>query len=905
MVATGTMLGPYEILGLLGKGGMGEVYRAQDSRLGRTVAIKVVSDALASRGESRERFLREARLVSTLSHANIGRLYDIGNHNGTDFLVLEFLEGNTLNHRLQSGKLRLPEALAIAIDIASALDAAHNLGIIHRDLKPANVMLTRSGAKLMDFGLAKPTGLATDLISTMSLDSPLTRRGSVVGTLHYMSPEQVEGLELTPVSDIFSFGTMLYEMLAGKRPFEGNSMAALSAAILQYDPPPIRTINPALPVALERILRKCLIKDPHKRWKSAADLKDELSWISETDSQADGSISLATAQRRRYGMSRVWSAGFAILVLVSAALFFLMPRRPASSLEGPMRFSIYPPAQSGFTWEGEEGVSVSPDGEDLAFTVIDSNGKAHVWMRSIRSFSARKLQGTEDGLFPFWSPDSKYIGFFANGQMKKVSVESGASISICEVGIGTTGGTWNANGDILVGDAEQTTGGPPTPQRPLSVCPESGGGSLHPLQNSTTSERWPSFLPDGRHFVYLAWDPDPRKREVMLGSLDSKIVTRLLDSAFKAIYGNGALFFVRDGSLMAQKFDLGSYQLKGEPTIVAEHVSATMVPGVAGFGVGNHGVVAFLSAREPATTQLTWVSREGVKLKEAAVPGFDVGVSLSPDQSFALIGRQVSGLDDPIAGEAPMNVWRIDLERSSALRLTFGDTNRDENPIPSPKADRFVFASHRGGAVLTYIKPLNGTGSEEQLLGGMGNPHPIDWSPDGRYILFHVFGEGGLIGLSTLDLNGPKKLTPFVQPIGFSAAQGQFSPDGHFIAYTSFESGRPEVYVQTFPENHGKWQVSVDGAVEPRWRSDGREIYFVSADGVLMAVPIRLSPFQFGRPVPLLRLDAQPSNIHFYGGEAEYAPSRDGTKFLINRVINGARQNPINIVLNWSLTQTN
>ena len=903
MLASGSMLGPYEILALLGKGGMGEVYRALDTRLQRTVALKVLSEGLATSGEFRERFSHEARIISTLSHPNIGSLYDIGSHNGIEYLVLEYLEGETLESRLGKGKLRLAEALNFAVDIASALDAAHRVGIIHRDVKPGNIMITRTGAKLMDFGLAKPLLPDTSGNSPVTIATPITREGSLVGTLQYMSPEQMEGQELTPQTDIFSFGTVLYEMVTGQCPFQGGSPASLIVAVLQHDPPPIRTLDPILPTALERTLHKCLNKEPEKRWNSAADLRDELRWISESGPHSSATATHLVVRKRALGASAAWAVAVAALLL-AAALYFLLPRRVHDLLPGPVRFSILPPEESGFTTEGYESVAMSPDGENIAFTALDDEGKAYLWVRSIRSFNSRKLQGTEGGIFPFWSPDSKSLGFFAKGKLRKISIDGGTSVALCDVGSGTAGGTWNTSGEILVGDREQTTSGAPQPHRPISMCSETNGGSLTPLLDNTGSQRWPFFLPDNKHFLYLSFDLDPRKRAVMLASTDSKQAVRLLDSPFKANYGNGYLFFVRDGTLLAQKLDLDSFRLKGEPSVAAEHVSATVVPGVAGFSVAHNGAIAFLSASEPATTQLTWISREGTKLREAAAPASDVGVSLASDEKFALVGRVLSGLDNPIAGEAPTNIWHVDFEQASASRLTFGDTHRDENPILSPKADRFIFASHRGGGALTFMKSIDGERGEQQIMGDVGNPHPIDWSPDGRYLLFHVFGEGGLIGLSTLDLNGPQKLTPYIEPTGSSSAEGQFSPDGRFIAYMSDESGRPEIYVQTFPANNGKWQVSVDGGVAPRWRADGKELYFVSPASVLMAAPIRLTPFEAGRPTPLFRLNTQPVNIHFYGGMADYAPSRDGKKFLINDVIKGERQNPINIVLNWSPGQS-
>ena len=897
-LAAGTKLGPYEIVSPLGAGGMGEVYRARDTRLARTVALKILPTELSEHAEAKQRFEREARAISSLNHPHICTLHDVGHQGGIDYLVMEYLEGMTLAARIARGPLPLDEVVKYGVEICEGLEKAHRNGVVHRDLKPANIMLTKAGAKLMDFGLAKASALGASPSSSMtvslpsSASQPLTSQGTLVGTFQYMSPEQIEGRDVDTRSDIFALGAVLYEMVTGKRAFEGKTQASVIAAILVSQPAAMSSLQPGLPLAVDRLVKKCLAKDPDERWQSVADLASELKWVAESPVPPAGSLTGAGPSRRAWIVSGV----LMLLLLASWALMLRDSGKPASTL-GTVRFSVYPPEKQEFLAEGDQSLAVSPNGRQLIFAAVDEDGKQYLWLRTVTSLTASKIAGTEGGAFPFWSPESKYIGFFAEGKLKKTPVAGGPTEVVCDVGQGAMGGSWNAQGVILIGS--DGTGG--NPGRPLNRCLASGSGMspVTTLGKDEVSHRWPLFLPDDRHFLYLSFNGDPQKRMVYVASLDSGPAVHLLSTPFKVAYGARNLFYIHDRALVAQPLQLSPPRLLGDPVVAADHVSATTVPGVAGFTVSPGGTFAYLSASEPATTQLTWVSRNGNKLSEVGGPASDVSLALSEDGKEAFVGRVVGGSENPIAGEAPTNIWRINLANAGRTRITFGDRNRDENPVLSPDGVHILFASHRGGDAVVYEKEISG-GSEQQLLPATENPHPIAWSPDGKYALFHVFGINGRMGLAFTALGGDDKLIPFADAPS-NQTQGQFSPDGRWVAYVSDESGRQEIYVTSFPPSEGKWQVSDQGGSQPRWRGDGKELFYLAPEGVLMAVAVKLAPqFSAGKPSALFRLETLRTNVHFYGGMANYAPSRDGQRFLINRVVKGTGLSPINVVLNWT-----
>jgi Tol biopolymer transport system component/tRNA A-37 threonylcarbamoyl transferase component Bud32 len=878
-LAAGSRLGPYEILSAIGAGGMGEVYKARDTRLERTVAVKVLPEHLTSNEDLRQRFEREAKTISQISHPHICALYDVGREGDRDYLVMEYLEGETLAERLNKGALPTEQLLRYGIEIADALDKAHRLGIVHRDLKPGNVMLTKTGVKLLDFGLAKFQAAARDnaisgasvLATQAQASQPLTERGTVLGTFQYMAPEQLEGGEADSRSDIFAFGAVLYEMATGKKAFTGKSQASLAGSILRDDPVSVTEVAPMVPPAVNRVVKTCLAKDPEDRFQTAHDVKLQLQWIAEGGSQAG--VPAPVAARRKSRERLAWGVALAALVAAAALGFGFVRRAPAKPRV--MRFEIGAP-------EGVIAIDaprISPDGRYLAFNAVDAEGKSRIWVRAFNAIAAQPLNGTEGTSRPFWSPDSRFLGFMAEGKLKKIEVTGGPAQKICDAPTGSDG-SWSSEGVILYDG---------TGKDPIYRV-SAGGGSPTVAAKADTSRKesevgWPEFLPDGRHFLYMAIAQKLEDSTYRVGSLDSPDTKPVAPAQTLVTFAPpGYLLFVRDRTLVAQPFDSKAFKTKGEPVPLAEHIGTDSV-GLATFSVSRDGMLAYRTGESGA--RLLWVDRSGKELD----PVGDRGEYGNPALSRAG-DRLAFGLNDPRGGKA--DIWIRDLARGVNSRFTFGGANNDI-PVWSPDGGTVVFRSDRNGTYDLFEKPASGEGEEKLLLKSDESKFATDWSRDGRYIAFATQGKKTAWDCWALPTFGDRKPFPIVAG-PFVELAPVFSPDTRFVAYQSNESGRPEIYVQSFPVATGKWQVSSGGGTDPSWRADGKEIYYRSADQKLMAVDIQAGEsFKAGIPKALFAARVQPGIAR-----NKYVATADAERFLFVAPLGKEALNPTTVVLNWS-----
>jgi Tol biopolymer transport system component/predicted Ser/Thr protein kinase len=884
-LAANSRLGPYEIVSLLGAGGMGEVFRARDTRLDRTVAIKICT------AQFTERFEREARAISSLNHPHICALYDIGREGTVEFLVMEYLEGESLEARLRKGPLPIEEALHIAIQIAGALDAAHRQGMVHRDLKPGNVMLTRGGAKLLDFGLAKIKEAAriSDSDATQPAPHrPITVQGTILGTLYYMSPEQLEGKEADARSDIFSFGAMLYEMVTGRKSFERSSQASAITAIMSIDPPPVSTLQPLASPALDRVVRKCLAKSPDKRWQNAGDLFSELEWIAESGSEA-GLPAPAAAKRRSRERMAWLAAGVAAVLLLALAVWIAIHLRNEAGPPATVQFEIPVPDQLRFTVY--QIPAVSPDGQRIAFTASASQiASSRLFVRPLNAVTATEIPIPGFSAdYPFWSPDSQQIAFHSGGTLQKVDTSGGPPVTICGDCAGY-GGTWNREGVILF--TNSTT-------RTLSRVSAAGGDAkpLRPLAQGETAQMWPEFLPDGKHYLYLSLGNGPNTQGIYGASLESNDRTFIVASATQAAWlQSGQLLFTRGSVLMAQPFDLSSLKLSGDPRPVADHIELAATMGqfpAATFAASPSGVVVWRHTKPIPPSSLQWFDRNGKKLATVGEPADYSNPGLSPDDHKLAVC-----IRDPQTGTR--DIWIFDLLRGGKTRLTF-DPADDIDPIWSPDGTRIAFTSDRSGQRNIYWKPADGSGPEELLVGSKeGQENVEDWSRDGKYLIYN-YVPGNRAALRVLPLVGDRKPVTYLDT-AFYTQQSQFSPDGRWVAYYSNESGTKEVYVQGFSldpsQPRGKWQISTAGGELPRWRRDGKELYYHFGTQYF-AVDVKTDGPSFVAGVPKALFEAHAVGTTGSGG-SPYVVTSDGQRFLILATTDEkAPSAPIDVVVNW------
>jgi Tol biopolymer transport system component len=899
MFDAGFHLGPYEILDAIGAGGMGQVYRARDTRLGRTVAIKVLSSEFSSRVESRERFEREAQTISNLNHPHICTLHDVGRHDGIDYLVMEYLEGETLASRLERGPLPAKEAVRIAIEIGDALDKAHRHGVVHRDLKPANVMLTKHGAKLLDFGLAKlrMSDMAPVSVTAMPTDAKaLTAAGAILGTLQYMSPEQLEGKPSDVRSDIFAFGAVMYEMLTGKKAFNGKTQVSLMAAILEHDPPSMLSLQPILPAALDGIVQGCIAKDPEERWQTARDVVKQLKPLRDVsiDSQAGGMPAAPKRTRERL----VWALASALLAIIAVAFGTRLALQEETAPQ-VVRFEVSPPADGYFP--GSNGVprfAVSPDGKYLAFEANSAAAKPfQLWMRPLDSINAQPIAVTAatdiaiQGLF--WSPDGHYVGFFdeIDKKLKKVDIRGGAPQTLADVPGNQYGGTWNAEGVILV--ASITTRG---------VQRVSANGGV-PAQVTTldrllmeSAHLWPHFLPDGNHFLYHAQTGNPETWAVYVSALDSTERRMLVQSERMAAFAPpNFLFYMRGTTLLAQTLDMKTFELHGEPVLISQSVAGTP-NGRAGFSVSNTGVLVYATgAAIAANRQLLWVDRSGKRSDPVGPSLNSTALKLSPDGTRAALQE--------IVNPAFADIWIHDLGRNLKSRLTT-DAAADQNPIWSRDGSHVIFNSTRDGIAGLYEKPSNGATPERLLL--KAEPGMLmasqDWSRDGQWVLFtKAKAETGLVrDVWVLPLTGDQKPSPYLAT-PFDETHPTLSPNGRWLAFASNESGTYQIIVRPFPDPlAGKVQISTDGGIRPRWRDDGKELFYQDSRGRIVATAVTANErFEVGPSTPLFQT---PLAFASPAPGLPYDVAPDGRRFLISLPLADSNPNssPLTVVLNWT-----
>jgi Tol biopolymer transport system component len=902
-------LGPYEITMPLGAGGMGEVYKARDTRLDRVVALKILPPATALKSGRERRFIQEARAASSLNHPNIVHIYDVGEDNGTHFIAMEYVAGVTLQKKIGRG-LGLSELLNYAIDIASALARAHAAGIVHRDLKPSNVMITTDGvAKILDFGVAKLLDPADDP-ETLTQTDAASRTGDnlPVGSVAYMSPEQAECRPIDARSDIFSFGAVVYEMATGARAFPGDSTASTLASVLREEPVPITTIAGDLPAELQRVVLRCLRKDPARRFQHMDDVGVALQELKEeiAIARAPGPATASAPPPLRSLVGHMnllhggWLGWLVALVCLIALGYAYLER--AHSDERTMRFFVALPdgwnlAQpTALSIGAPIALAVSPDGRQVAFVALNAAGTAFLWVRALDSLAARALAGTDDASAPFWSPNGQFVGFFAGGKLRKIDVSGGPPVTLCDAPVDVRGGTWSSSGVILFAPGASVSAPLSTGLQKVSA---SGGTptAATMLEKGEASHVGPSFLPDGRHFLYRVikvgeTGPGP----VYAASLDSPERTLVVRTgSMNVAFTQDYLLFLHDTSLMAQSFDARRLTLAGEAMPVAELVEAWGTPALGTFAASG-ALLAYRTAAPRVESQLTWLDRTGKVVAVVSDRANYGDVELSPDGTRAA----VSLLDSRVGTR---DLWVFDVARGVKTRLT-SDRAEENTPVWSPDGSRIVFDSSRQGPLELFEKASDGAGVEKIVLADRRNKFPSSWSPDGRFLMYMVDnGEPSGWDLWVLPLFGDRTPFPFLQRPS-NDVQGQFSFDGRWVTYASNESGRYEVYVTAFPEPRATRQISSGGGVWPRWRHDAKEIFYLAPDGKIMsaAVNARGDTFEAGSSRALF--DAHPKNVRW-----PYSASPDGQRFLVNLPVDQAvrpayglgqlNSTPLTVVVNW------
>ena len=886
---------------------MGLVYRARDTKLNRDVALKVLPDLFASDAERLARFTREAQTLASLNHPNIAHIHGLEESGGVRALVMELVEGDDLSERISRGAIPAEEALPMAKQIAEALEAAHQQGIIHRDLKPANIKLRADGTvKVLDFGLAKALAPGQDPASgaqrsqspTITSPAMLTGLGIVLGTAAYMAPEQAKGREADKRSDIWAFGCVLYEMLTGRRPFDGEDMTDVLGAVVRLEPA-WEALPSDVPAPVRTLLRECLVKDRRRR------VGDIAAVIFVLDHQAGVAPTVPVALRSKRIAWLV--AALSMIAMIAAAVVALQVSRSGTLVLDLIQFTIAPPEKTVFGGPAAGGtgraaqLAISPDGRNIVF-VASAQSAFQIWLRPLASGEARPIQGTEGGAFPFWSPDSQSVAFFAGGKLKKVAIAGGPSLELADATSGR-GGSWSRDG-VIVFDRSGGSG---------LFRVSSGGGvptAVTTLAKGEDAHRWPHFLPDGKHFFYTAVTgaccPPPTPGVIKIGSLvqaDSAVALLQADSS--AAYASGRVFFARDGTLMAQAFDPDTRQLAGDAVPVTARVSTEGSRYVSA-SISKTGTLVYEPGGTLNPLQLTWFDRAGKILGTLGDGGMDVNPSLSPDQRQVAVALRSGSPEN-------LDIWTIDITRTSRNRVTF-DVEPESWPVWSPQGTSIAFGSGALGGGLPGTARLllqtlaNGSPATETLLEAVGTPSrpcgprqcafaPTDWSADGRYLLYTFSGSfPATADIWALPLFGDRKPFPVMQT-EFSENLGAFSPDGRWIAYTTNETGQPNVYVQPFLRAGQKYPISPNGGRNPHWRADGSELFYLDAAGTMMAVPIEATDaFAAGLPKTLFPAGVVSAN-------QAYAVTKDGQRFLVStRPLSAGTTPQLTVIVNWTST---
>ncbi|HTK82090.1 MAG TPA: protein kinase [Bacteroidota bacterium] len=891
----GQTISHYRILEKLGEGGMGVVYKAEDTTLDRLVALKFLPLHLNASEQDKARFTQEAKAAAALSHPNICTIYGIDAHDGQMFIAMEFVDGETLREKI--GTISFKQAVDIGIQVADGLAAAHEKGIVHRDIKPENIMIRRDGiAQIMDFGLAKVRASGSKI-------TRLTKEGSTVGTAGYMSPEQVQGQSADHRSDIFSFGVLLYELFTGQLPFKGVHETALIYEIVNVDAAPMSAFKPEIDIALDGIVLECLAKEPGERFQSVPEVAKELRRFKRESNRsritrvttvrgqsagAPGFVRNSSAESPgtlpssgKGSKPVAWMAASGVLFLATILMFVLYWRQPPPESR-IVRFAIFPPQRGSF--DSREAPMISPDGRSIAFMARDSMGRSQIWIRSLSSTEAISLPGSQEAKYPFWSPDSRFLGFFQDGKLKKVEATGGPIQPIANAPDGR-GGSWSSAGIIVF--APSSIGG-------LQKVSEAGGAAadVTALDSARVEQthRWPCFLPDGKHFLYMRQSGDDAKTGLFFGSVDSKDYTLVAPLKSSVAYDqNGYLLYVQEHTLMAQPFDAGTGKISGQGIPVANDAGLDVNRSIGLFSVSRNGVLVLgPSANSAITNQLIWFDRTGKPQVKVGEPGPHYDFALSPDEQrivYRKIDLQSNNQD----------LWILDLARRTESRFTFTPA-REDDPVWSPDGSRIVFDSNVDGVTNIYQKISSGAGNQELLYKSSSPNQVFDWSSDGNYVLFSNSSSNGRDGIWVLPLHGDRK--PYQYALTTAAEdEGHFSPDARWIAYTSNESGKFEIYIQSFPLTPGKFQISVGGGFNPVWSKNGRALYYLAPDRRLMEVKLTISggSFEYSQPAPLFNTE-----VDNYTSWNTYAVSKDTNRFLINTVLSAENQKPIMVVMNWT-----
>jgi serine/threonine protein kinase/Tol biopolymer transport system component len=870
-LAPGDTLGPYDILSPLGSGGMGAVYRARDRRLQRDVAVKVLREDGPLDDAARARFEREARSIAALNHPHICAVYDVGADHGTDYIVMELVEGETLAARLARGPLPLAETLRCGIQIAVALDAAHRAGIVHRDLKPANVMLTRGGLKLLDFGLARCAPIRTSP-EGMTETSPalLSEPGVLMGTWPYMAPEQILGQPVDARTDVFAFGIVFHEMLTGTRPFQGDSAPRIMAAILERDAPSLATAVPGLPRALSRVVDKCLAKPVEARWQSMRDLADELRWI-EDDIDRPSADAPAAPTRRRWLPWLIPAA--AVLGLAAGVWLVSSPAPPAASV---VRFAIAP---SELDTDNQSPPEISPDGQQVLFVARPrAGGTAGLYLHDLASGATRRLDGTDGAASPFWSGDGRSVGYVAGRRLMRTEVAGGTPRAVMDVPDAFLGAAWNRDDALVV-----------SLRYGLYRMPSAGGTPIQVTSldrsRQENSHRWPQFLPDGQRFVFVARSGRPDKSSAYVGFLDGRPPARLMEASAQVRYApSGHLLYMQDGTLLARAVDRSTLAFTGEPVRLADEVRPQGTGLRARYSVSGTGAFVYQRMGEQRFP-LRWYDRTGRALGALGAPDTYSNFRISPDGTRVVIDLN----DNPRGGRS---VWIVDVATGNRTRVTFGESD-DWQPIWSRDGERVLYGSYRNGPLDLYQRRADGTTPTASVIESEVQKIPHDWSKDGRTLLVSELTAERLNDIVAYTVDGSAKTA--VASSGAVEVHARFSPDDRWVAYQSDESGRSQIYVQPFPPTGVKWQVTTAGGVEPHWHGDGRELYYLEPGRGVMALAVDAMPVF--RQAPVLLVPTRTAVVS--GGSSTFDVTADGRRFLVRERADTAELAPMQVILNW------